>query len=206
MFNEIIRKHNITTYIEPFVGGGNMIDKIKCETKVGIDNNHYLISMWKELQSGWKPPLHISEEEYYLVRDNKDNYPPHYVALVGFCATFGAKWFDGYARGNKSDGTPRDMSNEAIRNILKQLPNVMDVEFICDDYRNLKDVKDALIYCDPPYANTTKYKDNFNHDEFWDWVRKVSKNNIVLVSEYNAPNDFDCIWSKGVNSNIIAGR
>lgn len=202
MFNDIIKKHNIKTYIEPFVGGANMIDKIECETKIGIDNNYYLISMWKALQSGWEPPLHITEEEYYHVRDNKDKYPPYYVALVGFCASFGAKWFGGYARSNKPDGTPRNMSNEAIRNILKQLPNVMDVEFICDDYRNLKDVKNALIYCDPPYANTTKYKNDFNHDEFWNWVRKISKNNIVLVSEYNAPNDFDCIWSKEVKTLI----
>ena len=27
-------------------------------------------------------------------------------------------------------------------------------------------------------------------------VRDVSKNNFVFVSEYNAPKDFDCIWSK----------
>lgn len=64
------------------------------------------------------------------------------------------------------------------------------------------DVKNAVIYCDPPYANTTKYKDDFNHDEYWNWVRKMSKNNIVLCSEYNAPDDFDCIWSKELTTTL----
>lgn len=30
----------------------------------------------------------------------------------------------------------------------------------------------------------------------------MSVNNIVLVSEYNAPNDFVCIWEKEVTTNI----
>jgi hypothetical protein len=34
----------------------------------------------------------------------------------------------------------------------------------------------------------------FNHDEFWEWVRNLSKTNIVYVSEYFAQEDFKCIW------------
>ena len=38
-----------------------------------------------------------------------------------------------------------------------------------------------------------------NHSEFWDWCReKVEEGHIVFVSEYNAPDDFECIWSKEV--------
>lgn len=36
----------------------------------------------------------------------------------------------------------------------------------------------------------------FDYIEFWNWVRVKSKNHIVLVSEYNAPDDFQCIWKK----------
>lgn len=32
-------------YVEPFVGGCNMIDKVKHSLKIGADNNQYLISM-----------------------------------------------------------------------------------------------------------------------------------------------------------------
>ena len=88
-----------------------------------------------------------------------------------------------------------------VRNVLKQAENIKDVFYDCVDYKSI-DVKNAVIYCDPPYANTTKYKDDFNHNEYWNWVRKMSKNNIVLCSEYNAPDDFDCIWSKELTTTL----
>ena len=36
---------NCKGYIEPFVGGANMIDKIKCNDKIGYDINPYLIAL-----------------------------------------------------------------------------------------------------------------------------------------------------------------
>ena len=53
-----------------------------------------------------------------------------------------------------------------------------------------------VFYCDPPYKGTKGYKDSgFNHDEFWNYVRKMSKVGFkVFVSEYEAPDDFRCIW------------
>ena len=39
----IIQKYiddtNCKYYLEPFVGGANVIDKIKCDTKIGSDKN-----------------------------------------------------------------------------------------------------------------------------------------------------------------------
>ena len=32
-------------YVEPFVGGANMIDKVD-GNRIGADNNEYLIAMW----------------------------------------------------------------------------------------------------------------------------------------------------------------
>ena len=34
-------------YLEPFVGGANMIDKINCSKKFGCDLNEYLIELLK---------------------------------------------------------------------------------------------------------------------------------------------------------------
>lgn len=163
--------------------------------------------MWNEMQQGWIPPSHISEEEYNNVRTNKENYPDYYVGYVGFHCTFGAKYFGGYARGFKSDGvTPRDESNEAYRNTMKQLPNVMDVEFTCENYLE-KDIENAVIYCDPPYQGTTKYETGaFDYDSFWDWCRRMSQKNIVIISEYNAPEDFKCIWEKEHLANFDYNR
>ena len=60
-----------------------------------------------------------------------------------------------------------------------------------------------IIYCDPPYEGTTKYKDDFNHVVFWQWCRDMaSKGHIIFVSEYNAPNDFECVWQKEIVSSL----
>ena len=125
----------MNTYFEPFVGGANLIDKICCKKRIGNDVHKELIALFNAVQNGYQPQLHISENEYNAVRDNKENYPEHYVALVGFCATFGSKYFGGYARGFKADKvTPRDIPNEAVRNLLDQIPHIQDVKFVSRDY------------------------------------------------------------------------
>lgn len=204
IIQKYIDENKITKYIEPFVGGANMIEHINCEKKYGYDNNEYLIEFWKEIQNKWNPleTVEMSKEFYIKVKDNKDIFPKHIVALCGFCATYNAKWFGGYAGIVRTKiGTERNYYDEAVRNVLKQAKNIKDVIFDCIDFRNI-DVSNAVIYCDPPYKNTTKYKDNFDHDEYWEWVRNMSKKNIVLCSEYNAPNDFKCIWSKELTTTL----
>lgn len=184
-----------------------MIDKIRCENRIGNDIHKELIAMWNELQNGWIPPSHITEEEYITVRDNKEKYPDYYVGFVGYHASFGSKYFSGYARSFKVDGiTPRDQSNEAYRNTMKQVADIKDVFFTQGDYKEHK-IKNAVIYCDPPYMGTTKYSTgSFNYEEFWDWCRKMSKENWLFVSEYNAPDDFECIWSKEHLANFDCNR
>lgn len=203
IINKLIKENNIKTYIEPFVGGANMIEHIICERKIGIDNNEFLIAMWKALQQGWTPPEEISYDTYNQIKNNKNNYPKELVAIAGFVATYNAKWFGGYAGiVNTKIGTIRNYYDEARRNILKQIPKLLDVQFIHGDYRNLKNIHSTLIYCDPPYESTTKYKDDFNHNEYWDWCRNIAKNNILLASEYNAPEDFNCIYAKELTTTL----
>jgi len=51
-------------YVEPFVGGCNMIDKVAAN-RIGNDINEKLIDMWRALQNGWSPPTIVSKELYY---------------------------------------------------------------------------------------------------------------------------------------------
>lgn len=186
-----------------------MIDKIKCNNRYGSDIHKYLIALLKQAQKDSSIfPLHISEDEYVKVRDNKENYDDWYVGLVGFCATFSGKWFNGYARGFKEDKiTPRDIPNETIRNIIKQAPSLKGIEFNCCDFRQIQDIENFVIYCDIPYKGTTKYSVNeFPYDEFYEWCKKMSKHNIVLISEYNMPNDFECIWEKKVKVSVDSNK
>ena len=65
---------------------------------------------------------------------------------------------------------------------------------------------DAII-CDPPYQGTTTYKtDKFNHPNFWEWCRFMSSNNIVFISEYTAPQDFQCVWEGEIQTNFASQR
>lgn len=189
-----IDKYHIIDYYEHFIGGANIIDKIKCQNKYGSDIHPYLIALLKQAQTDTSVfPETISEDEYRLVRDNKEAYPDWYVGLVGFCS-FGAKWFGGYPRDRTGQ---RDIPNEAIRNLIKQAPNLKGIQFECKDFRDYNNIKGALLYEDIPYKGTTKYKvDSFPYDEFYNWCKKMAKDNIVLISKYEMPDDFTCIWEK----------
>lgn len=201
-----IDDNNIHNYLEPFCGGGNVIDKVKCEHKYASDVQPYLIALLKQTQKDTSVfPETITLEEYKDVKDNKEKYPAWYVGLVGFCASFGGKFFNVYGRDSKGS---RSISNERIRNLIKQSLNLKDIQFTCCDFRNIKPtIKNFVIYCDIPYKNSTKYKvDDFPYDEFYDWCRQMAKNNIVLVSEYNMPNDFECIWQKEIKTSLCIDR
>ena len=148
----------------------------------------------------------IYEKEYNNVKNNKEKYPKWYVGLVGFCSTFGAKYFGGYAR-SKKDKYNGEKSYTAIKNLNKQRPNLKNIYFECKDFRDIKSISGYVIYCDPPYKNTTGYKTNdFPYEEFYNWCREMSKNNIVLISEYWMPSDFKCIWSKESKVNFDSNR
>ena len=204
------------SYIEPFVGGANMIDKIECKNKKGYDIHAELIELLKHTRDyqGKDFPKTISEEEYKLVKNNKNDYDKWYVGLVGFSCGFGAKYFGGFARGVKSDKiTLRDMPNEAMRNLQKQASNLIDINFKCQSFLDIdiKNIENSVIYCDIPYRDTLKYKTElFPYDDFYKWCVELSKNNTVLVSEYNMPEEFKCIWSKeskvGMNQGLHKKR
>lgn len=195
-------------YVEPFVGGANMIDKVKGD-RLGADSNKYLICLLEGLQDGYIPPDYVPEDEYIKARAEKSLTP--LTAFIGFGCSYSGKWFGGFARNIRKDApdserlnmTTRNYCTESKRNLLKQLPNIAGVKFICSSYKSMPMPKGALIYCDPPYANTTKYKDSFDHDRFWDWCRAKAKGgHQVFISEYVAPSDFVCIWEKEVNSSL----
>lgn len=61
------------------------------------------------------------------------------------------------------------------------------------DYNYFSNIKNQILYLDPPYENTdiSVYKDHnqFNHNDFYNWVVDMSKSNIVLLSSYNVSDD-----------------
>ena len=84
---------------------------------------------------------------------------------------------------------------------MKQSPLLQGVILVNEGYLDLKIPDNSIIYCDPPYQGTYGYKNKIEHAVFWQWVRTKSKEgNTVFVSEYNAPDDFECIWEKEIRN------
>ena len=199
-------------YVEPFVGGANMIDKVIHPLRMGNDFNEYLIALYKALQDGWKPPEFIERETYntYRTKFNNHTYTDDEKFLVGyfgFAGSYGGRFYEGgYAGKLFKDGIEvRNYPKEAYNNIKKQLPFIKNVVFNDGSYDELDIPPNSIIYCDPPYENTKQYKDSFNHSKFWQWCRiKVKEGNEVYISEYNAPDDFICIWEKETKSSLSA--
>lgn len=214
-----IDDNHIKTYLEPFVGGANVIDKIHCDVKIGSDLNQYLIALLKHVQSGGELPSSIDREEYNKVRSTFNNhdtfdYEDWYIGAVGFLASYNGRWFDGgYAKSGyektKNGSRFRDYYRESKDNLLNQAPKLKNISFICLPYQSWT-VKGefwrskALIYCDPPYANTKQFLNSqkFDYDEFWQTMRIWSKTNTVYISELEAPSDFECVWQKDVQRSM----
>ena len=199
-------KHNITTWVEPFVGGGNMIDKVPDTfRKIGADlNPHTIAAMLAIRDFPYDLPDVVTEEEYKSI---KGTPPSPITSWIRFCCSFGGKFENGYAREAGSDDTT--FCGYGKRNALKQSPKIQDVEFICCSYLDLtENITNSIIYNDPPYSGVTGYKTGqFNHEEFFDWCRLMkSKGNVVFVSEYNAPEDFELVWQGEIKTNFSSTR
>lgn len=89
--------------------------------------------------------------------------------------------------------------------IVPEENNTTDIQFQCGDYEELySDKVDCLFYCDIPYKGTKQYgsSKNFDYDRFWNWAENMSERNIVLVSEHEAPSEWECIWQQEVKRTI----
>lgn len=176
-------------FFEPFVGGCNIIPEMSGKRIAG-DVNGYIIEMYKALQQGWLPPQSMSEEQYQYIKEHKSEKP----ALTGFTGigcSYSGKWFGGFAR----NATGRNYCLNAYNSVVKLSVRLHGITFMCLNYKNVAP-KDFLIYCDPPYSGTCGYTaaGSFDTEHFWNTMRKWSRNNLVFISEYTAPDDFECVW------------
>lgn len=193
-------------YVEPFVGGANLIDKVK-GWRIGADFNKAVIDAIIFIRDFTTPidNKHYTEDNYKTAAANArcGNHLPlvDSYALIAF--SFGAKWVGGWCRGKTSKGGNRDYVSEQHRASEKQKPLLQGVTLQHCSYDKLEIPMQSIIYADPPYAGATKYKDDFNHPVFWQWCReKVKEGHQVFISEYNAPADFVCVWSKEIQSGL----
>ena len=203
----MLKERGNRTWVEPFVGGANMIDKVQGK-RIGADINPYLIDALIAIRDCIcdlpKNNREFTEEDYKLLRKN-DDYK--YKGYAGFAFSYGGKWLGGWSRTDKTSIKQRDYVAESYRNAVNQSPKLKGVKLVHSRYKDLKIPDNSLIYCDPPYENTTGYKDAFNHSDFWQWCReKHTEGHMVFISAYNAPEDFECVWSMEVSTTLNSSK
>lgn len=203
-----------SAWVEPFVGGANMISEVKGE-RIGYDFNDNLIACLDALANGWEPPKSISRDFYSKCReDSKKGEVSPIIGYVGINGSYGGRWYDGGFAGVvvTKEGNTRNYPEEAYKNVMKQVPKMKGVSFLHADYKDIEEMllpDNSVIYCDPPYYGTKEYtsakKSGFDSEEFWEWCREMyRKGHKVFISEYQSPEDFMCIWEKGVSSSMRA--
>lgn len=198
-------------YWEPFVGSGKVIQSVKAEDRTGTDLDRPMIALLKAVQSGWNPPTVVTEDDYglWMSRRKKLRYADDpMMGFVGYGCSFGARYFQGYARSKK--GTV-NFAESARAALLRQKPLLKDVYLFVDDYRQVMTggrLNPRVMYCDPPYRGTkpvgSAVTRAFDSDEFWQWaVNWAAKGWIVLVSEYECPvKTASVLWESKVAAGI----
>lgn len=197
---------NIQGYCEPFCGMLGVYHHIQELYKdrglenlsyMAGDTNRSVIIMWNSAKRGWTPPTSMTEKKYNKLRWGPDSAEK---GFVGHQYSFGGQYFKGYLpKYGKTSNFPRVV--ERVRKIARKSDNVV---FRHGSYIQYSNLRNYVIYCDPPYANREQcYSESFDSLGFFEWCRKMAENNIVYVSEYKAPQDFEKIWSREIK---ITGR
>lgn len=195
-----------TLFVDAFTGGANVVCEIDTPNKLAMDIDPYIIDLWHHIQREGMDgiPQILRQSEYEDIRLSEQNhdgrYPDWLIGYVSTACSYGGGVWKGYAKFNQKKN--EDHILEAYNGLRKQVEEFLylkDTQFVnCSyDERVFSKNVPCVIYCDPPYADTVRYRSDFDHRTFWEWVRKMSRDgHYVYVSEYNAPDDFECVWEK----------
>jgi DNA adenine methylase len=196
-------------YLEPFVGMGHVLRRVVNKRSCSAsDANPLVMRLLTAVQSGEALPS-ITRERYAQLKDMKGDTSLE-RAVSAFQYSFNGREFGGYVdtytrRNGTVDDIPGSRANYYAT--LANSPSFARATLSHCDYR-AHTPTNALVYCDPPYQGTTRYKGTppFDHAAFWETMRAWSMDNVVLVSEYAAPPDFVCVASRPKPSCLAGGH
>lgn len=191
-------------WVEPFIGGANMIEVVKSGERFGSDVDPCIIRALKFIRDSPNAiPLSksdFSEDAYREIRLKRKDELTDLECYAGYAFSYGGKWLGGWCRDSAGK---RDYVAEAYRNAIKQHKSIQGVNLRCCDYTDVNISRPSIIYCDPPYRGTTKYNNTFDYDRFYAWcVEKHRLGHDVYISEYNMPSGFKCLWSREIVSSL----
>lgn len=187
-------------YVEPFLGGGSSFAMISphFERAYAGDSHEDLMLMWQALKDGWIPPESVSKVEYQRLRRES---PSAMRGFVGFGCSFGGKWWGGYAKEIPGKYTVA----HAASSLKKKSAQVSRAVLRHCSYDEWRPKSGHVVYCDPPYAETTGYYQSFDHEMFWSVMDSWHESGAeVFVSEYRAPAGWVAV-AETIKANNLGG-
>lgn len=194
-------------YVEPFVGGGNVICKVPQAQgpRIANDLNWRMVALLDAAgNKGWRPPEVMTRTLWTKIKNKQDDYPPELVAFAATACCFGSSWFSAYII-DLPDTAAKNRDYEAVKRAFERDgPGLEGVIFHSLSYSEFTPhiPPESIIYCDPPYTGTTGYagaktiikidealsKNNWKANNFWKWADAlVTEGHRVYVSEYKGP-------------------
>jgi DNA adenine methylase len=227
---EIVKRFpkEIDTYYEPFCGGCSVLRQllhsdIKVNSYICSDINSDLIDLWnlikknpREIYEKYKimwNELNIDDDKerkkqyFYMVRDrfNKYKNPTDFMFIMR-TTTNGMPRYNKQGEFNNSFHVTRNgIDPNTFKLIIYEwsdLLNKYDVQFICQNYNEIKTTENDLMYLDPPYAGTKgMYYGTIDYEKLWNWLREQRCDYLLSFDgkttsydkTYEVPND---IYSK----------
>jgi len=195
-------------FVDLFCGGCSIIENVPGEKRIANDKNKYLVALFQGLQQESSRVTTIDKELYSAVRKEYNagtniEFTDFEIGWIGFMGSYNGRFFDGGYSGHSVAG--RDYIKEQIKNTEKQISKINGIRFFSKEYYEFNFKEPVLIYCDIPYKGTKQYSTSkdFDHDAFWEWCREKKKQgHTIFISEYEAPEDFKCVWQKEITNSM----
>lgn len=192
-------------FYDLFCGGCNLIESVPdTYNRYANDYNEatYLAMLMirDHVDDIPKSDEEFTVEDYKKLREESKINKTMLNSLMSF-NSYGAKQWGGYRRDKVGK---RDYREEFYMACIKQSQLITDVVFTNLSYDEVSLKPNSLLYCDPPYYNTTKYNTcDFDYAKFWGWCKaKKHEGHTVFVSEYTAPEWAECVWEKEIYSSL----
>lgn len=190
---------------EPFCGGLHITAALgrRGYAVHASDLSKPAITYYRGLRMGWRPPSRpLSKTQWEMLHGWSDSGEASpLISYAGFSCSFNGVYFSSY------DPDPARHAGR-FGGVLRRVRASNLAELTLQSYEDMRlPPPGAVVYCDPPYASTdtSAYRSlslaqrKFDHTKFWAWVRDLGKNGVtVLVSEYTAPDDIECVWRRDI--------
>jgi len=199
IINRLSKALDLDDYFEPMCGMCGVLRHVKVKNRYASDINRDLVLLLEEVQNFGVQRLPTSCDKEEWLRLKKSKKSSSVRGFLGICASWGGIWFQGYRLDYTDQRNYLEEGKQNLKELKKDIKGVILLE--ADSYEKFVLDEGYIIYFDPPYqgnelGNTKSLFQTFDHDKFWEDCRQLSKGNLVLISEREAPKDFIPIWER----------